>query len=54
MASGKSNPEFERFNALVGKVLSIPKTVLDKRIEEDEKRTKSNPKKRVPKSKSTT
>lgn len=54
MASGKSNPEFERFNALVGKVLSVPKAVLVQREEEYKKQSHSKPKKRGPKSKSTT
>jgi len=45
------SPEFERFNALVGKVLSVPKAVLDQRLEEHEKQSKVAPKKRSPKPK---
>jgi hypothetical protein len=47
----KASPEFERFNALVGKVLSVPKTVLDQRLAEHEKQSKANPKRRGPKRK---
>jgi hypothetical protein len=36
-SKAKTSPEFERFNALVGKVLSVPKVVLDQRLEEYEK-----------------
>lgn len=50
----KSSPEFERFNALVGKVLTVPKTVIDQRQEEYEKQSKANPKRRGPKSNKTT
>jgi hypothetical protein len=38
------SPEFERFNTLVGRVLSVPKAVLDKRLQEYEKQAKANPK----------
>lgn len=48
------SPEFERFNALVGKVLSVPKTVIDQRQEEYEKQSKAIPKRRGTKSKKTT
>ena len=48
-AKAKTSPQFERFNALVGKVLSVPKAVLDQRVEEYEKRSKIKSKKRVPK-----
>lgn len=47
----KSSPEFDRFNNLVGKVLSVPKTVLDQREKEYENQKDSNPKKRGPKRK---
>jgi len=50
-SSPKTSPEFERFNALVGKVLSIPKAVMDQRLSEYEKQSKANPKRRGPKSK---
>jgi len=50
MKAGKS-PEFDRFNALVGRVLSVPKAVLDQRLEEYEKQSKSNPKRPGPKKK---
>lgn len=47
----KTSPEFDRFNALVGRVLSVPKTVLNQRLEEYEKRSKLKPKRRGPKPK---
>jgi hypothetical protein len=53
-AKAKPSPEFDRFNALVGKVLSVPKTVLDQRLKEYEEQSKSDPKRRGPKSKKTT
>lgn len=40
------SPEFNRFNALVGSVLSVPKAVLDDRETEYKKQAKANPKKR--------
>ena len=46
--------EFERFNALVGKVLTVPKSVLDERLKEYEKQSKESPKRRGPKPKKTT
>jgi hypothetical protein len=48
----KTSPEFDRFNALVGKVLSVPKAVLDQRESEYQKQSKANPKRRGPKPKS--
>ncbi len=45
----KTSPEFQRFNALVGKVLSVPKTVMDQREKEYQEQSKSNPKRRGPK-----
>jgi hypothetical protein len=53
-SSLKTSPEFNRFNALVGRVLSVPKAVLDRRIEEYDQQAKANPKRRGPKSKKTT
>ena len=47
----ETSPEFDRFNALVGKVLSVPKGVLKQRLEEHEKQSKLNPKRRGPKPK---
>jgi len=47
----ETSPEFDRFNALVGKVLSVPKAVLKQRLEEHEKQSKLNPKRRGPKPK---
>jgi hypothetical protein len=52
-SSPKTSPEFERFNALVGKVLSVPKAVIDQRVAEHEKESKANPKRRGPKSRKT-
>jgi hypothetical protein len=49
----KTSPEFDRFNALVGKVLSVPKAVLNQRLEEYEKQSKLDPKRRGPKPKGT-
>lgn len=46
-----TSPEFDRFNALVGKVLSVPKTVLDEREGEYQRQSKANPKRRGPKPK---
>lgn len=47
----KCLPKFDRFNALVGKVLSVPKDVLDQRLAEHEKQSKVNPKRRGTKTK---
>jgi len=53
-AKAKSSPEFERFNALVGKVLSVPKSVMDQREKEYQEQSKLNPKRRGPKPRKTT
>jgi hypothetical protein len=50
----RTSPEFDRFNALVGKVLSVPKAVMDQREKEYQEQSKSNPKRRGPKSRKTT
>ena len=34
-SEAKTSPEFARFNALVGKVLSVPPETLKRRLEED-------------------
>jgi hypothetical protein len=47
----KRNPEFDRFTALVDKVLSVPKTTVQKRIEEEKQGVQQNPKRRGPKPK---
>jgi len=47
----KTSPEFDRFTALVDKVLSVPKAVVQKRLEEYEEQAKQNPKRRGPKRK---
>jgi hypothetical protein len=47
----KTSLEFQRFNALVGKVLSVPKTVLDQRLSEYDEQSKANRKRRGPKPK---
>jgi len=44
-SSPKTSPEFERFNALVGKVLSVPPETLKRRLEEDREIYKPNKKK---------
>lgn len=41
----RPSPEFAKFDALVGRVLSIPKAEIQKRIA-DEKRTAAKPKKK--------
>ena len=51
MDKARTSPEFDKFNALVGKVVSVPKTVLDQRQIEYENQKNSNPKKRGPKRK---
>jgi hypothetical protein len=43
----KRNPEYDRFTALVDRVIAVPKAVVQKRIEEE----KRNPKRRSPKPK---
>ncbi len=45
----RTSPEFNRFNALVGKVLSVPKAVLDQREKEYQEQSKANSKRRGPK-----
>jgi hypothetical protein len=50
-SSSKTSPEFDRFNALVSKVLTVPKAVLDQREEEYSKQSKG--KRRGPKPKKT-
>ena len=46
LVKAKPSPEFERFNSLVGKVLTVPKAVLDERLKEYERRAKESPKRR--------
>ena len=50
-SDAKRTPEFERFNALVGKVLSVPPETLKRRLEEDRETYK--PKKKKGKAKKT-
>jgi hypothetical protein len=40
------SPEFDKFNALVGKVLSVPPETLKRRLEEDRETYKPQKKKR--------
>jgi hypothetical protein len=47
----RTSPEFDRFNALVGKVVSIPPETLKRRLEEDQAAYK--PKKKKAKAKKT-
>jgi hypothetical protein len=42
----RTSPEFDRFNALVGKVLSVPPETLKRRLEEDRETYKPQKKKR--------
>jgi hypothetical protein len=44
-SSTKTSPEFERFNALVGRVLSVPSATLKRRLEEDKETYKPKKKK---------
>jgi hypothetical protein len=39
-----TSPEFDRFDQLVGKVLSVSKAEVQRRIEEDKRETKRVPK----------
>ena len=45
MSVGK-NREFDRFTALVDKVISVPKATVQKRIEEEKRKAKQKPKRR--------
>jgi hypothetical protein len=45
-AKAKPSPEFERFNTLVGRVLSVPKAILDQREKQYQEEAKSSPKRR--------
>jgi hypothetical protein len=47
----KTSPEFDRFNTLVGKVLSVPPETLKRRLEADRETYK--PKKKKDKAKKT-
>jgi hypothetical protein len=47
----RPSPEFEAFDKLVGKVLSVSHDEIKRREEEYKKRTEANPRKRVPKRK---
>jgi hypothetical protein len=50
-AKPPTSPEFKRFNALVGKVLSVPKSEIVKREAEYKRKSEATPKRRGPKSK---
>ena len=54
MDKARTSEEFRRFNALVGKVISVPKTVMDQREKEYQEQSKANPKRRGPKTQKTT
>ena len=43
--------EHARFDALMGKLLTVPKTVVDERMKEHREKTAQNPRKRGPKRK---
>jgi hypothetical protein len=45
MDKGQTSEEFARFNALVGKVLSVPPETLKRRLEEDRETYKPKKKK---------
>jgi hypothetical protein len=51
MDKARTSPEFDKFNALVGKVLSVPPETLKRRLEEDRETYK--PKKKKGKAKKT-
>lgn len=46
MDKARTSPEFDRFNALVGKVLSVPPETLKRRLAEDRETYKPQKKKR--------
>jgi hypothetical protein len=46
-----TSPEYDRFNALVTQVLSVPKSEIQKRIAEEKRASDANPNKRGPKRK---
>jgi hypothetical protein len=50
----KHSAEFERFTALVDRVLAVPHSVIKQRIEEHRKRVAVNPNRRGPKRKTVT
>ena len=54
MDKARTSEEFRRFNALVGRVVSVPKAVIDQREKKYQEQSKANPKRRGPKSKKTT
>jgi hypothetical protein len=45
-AEPSRSPEFSKFDALVGRVLSVPKVEIQKRIAEEKRTAKSTPKKK--------
>ena len=47
----KGNPEFEKFTALVDKVLSVPRSEMERRLAEYKKQSAENPNRRGPKRK---
>jgi hypothetical protein len=54
MDKARTSEEFRRFNALVGRVVSVPKAVIDQREKEYQEQSKANPKRRGPKTQKTT
>lgn len=50
---GKPSKEFQAFDSLIGKLLTVPKSTIHERHAEHKKRAALNPKKRGPKPKST-
>jgi hypothetical protein len=47
----KHSPEYERFTALVDRVLAVPHSVIKQRVEEHRKQAAQNPNRRGPKPK---
>lgn len=48
---GRPSKEFQQFDALLGKLLTVPKSTIHQRHAEHKKRAALNPKKRGPKPK---
>ena len=51
MKSESATTEYDRFTGLVDKVLSVPHSVIQRRIEEHKRESLANPKRRGPKPK---
>jgi hypothetical protein len=47
----KQPPQFKNFNELTGRLLDVPRDVVQKRIKQERERAANNPRKRGPKRK---